>query len=672
MNILIPDSWLREHLHTEATPKQLKDCLSLCGPSIERIYEKEDDWVYDIEVTTNRVDMMSVRGIAREAALILPEFGIPASLLPFPAESGEIPNSGSKLDIKITNNPILCSRLLGMKLSNIHIHESPAWMRRKLELVGQRPLNAVVDVTNYVMWEVGHPIHVFDYDALKQKTIIVREAKKGETLTTLDRKTHTLLGGEIIFDDGTGTIIDLPGIMGTANTVVQNSTKNILLWTENADPVRIRRASMGLSIRSQAAVINEKQPDSELALIAMKRAIQLLEDVSNATVGSTLLDLYPEKPATTSCRLSLSHVNQYVGEELPAERIETILKGIGCMVKKKTGKESILFDITPPTLRSKDLQIPEDYIEEIARIVGYHTIAPRMPEGTLPFTVPDPILVQEAQIKKRLQGWGYTEIYAYSMISQKELDVFSIDSHDVYRIINPLSDDHEYLRPTLVPSMLACLAKNQSVRAELALFELSNTYLKQTNDLPQEQSELVVGLTGNGFLQLKGLAETIFSEYGISSQFPPITAEETYFVPEQSISLGEYGSVGMVHPTLLASYVIKKPVTVLRLSLSKIVQNAKSQQSYSPIPKHPPVIEDYTFLLPEKSYIGPILQSIQSLDPLIATVTVHDAFEQNRTIQVTYKHPERTLRDSEIKPLRKKIVHHVSEQFQGKLIGELP
>ncbi len=238
MNILIPDSWLRDYLKTKATPKQIKDCLSLCGPSVERIYTVNGETVYDIEITTNRVDAYSVRGIAREAAVILPQFGIDAKMLSVDSVDlkGREYRKAHPLDISIDNTHGFCGRILAMKLGSVRIGQSPKWMQRRLQLVGQRPINNLIDITNYVMWEIGHPVHAFDYDRLTQKKIIVREAKKGEHAVTLDNIHHTFMGGELIFDDGKGEIIDIPGIMGTANTVVTDGTKNVLLFHRKHGP----------------------------------------------------------------------------------------------------------------------------------------------------------------------------------------------------------------------------------------------------------------------------------------------------------------------------------------------------------------------------------------------------------------------------------------------------
>lgn len=669
MNILIPDSWLRLHLKTDATPKQLKDCLSLCGPSIERINTIEGETVYDIEVTTNRVDMTSVRGIAREAAVILPEFGIPATLLPFQPETNNLVTPKKKLDIVFENEPDLCYRILALKISDITLKDSPEWLKKRLELVGQRPLNNVIDITNYVMWEVGHPMHAFDYDRLVEKKFIVRLAKKGEKLKTLDNKSHSLHGGEIIFEDGNREIIDLPGIMGTANTVVTPETKQVLLFIENSDPVRIRRASMGLSIRSQAAVLNEKHPDPELALVAMKRAVQLVTELTGGTIDSELTDIYPVKPQPKAITVHSDLINHYMGEEIDEKRVTTVLKRLGCDVKTDTHKNGTVFMVTPPTLRSDDLVIPEDIVEEVARIIGYHTIKPKLPDREPPMVIPDPELSMEEEIKKRLRDWGYTEIFGYSMISQKDLEAINIDPKHVYTIANPLSSDHVYMRPTLIPTMLHIVSQNLSHTNDLSLFELSHTYQTDDKNLPIEQSELIIATTGEKFLTLKGIAQALFTLFGIPFSNTPEYSSHSYFNKEISLDL-KYGGVGLIHDSLLKQFEIKEPITVLSLNISQIVRNANPHHSYEPIPKHPPVIEEFTFTVPEKQFIGPMIETIKNINPLIQNVVLLNMYKQNRSIRVTYLNPEKTLTVEEVRPIRDSIIKTVKQQFQAVLVGE--
>lgn len=625
--------------------------------------------VYDIEITTNRVDAFSVRGIAREAAVILPEFGIPATLLPYHPETSKNNFSKQKLDISFENDATLCYRILAIKVSDIKLGESPSWLKKRLELVGQRPLNNIVDITNYVMWEVGHPLHVFDYDRITGKKIIVRLGKRGEKLTTLNDKTHVLHGGEIVFDDGTGTIIDLPGIMGTANTVVTNQTKNCLLFIENSDQVRIRKTSMGLAIRSQAAIINEKHPDAELALTAMKRAIELTTEITGGKLTSELVDIYPVKPKPATVTVTKELIDQYYGSSLEPRRIATILERLGCSVIVASPKGKTVFSVTPPSWRSDDITIPEDIIEEVARIAGYHKITPRLPDREPPPVIPDPELTFEEQMKIRLRDWGYTEVYGYSMIGLTDVTRFSFNPDSLYTIANPLSEDHTYLRPSLLPSILSIVAENVSHNENLLLFELSHTYSKQERNVPLENSELMVAATGEQFLKLKGLAQVIFSLFGIAFPKDAKHASEMWFTKGYSLQLGNYGAVGIVDPHLLSEIGLKVPVTILSLSMSKLIANADPHQSYEPIPKHPPIIEDFSFVFPSDQFIGPVLEEIKKLDSHVHTVSLLDAYEKKRTLRVTYLDPKRTLTIEEIKPVREKIIHHVSDKFHATLQG---
>src|SRR5260221_1504967 len=307
MNIQILHSWLLEYLDTNATPAKIGEYLSLCGPSVEKIEKRGNDWLYDIEVTTNRVDMMSVYGIAREAAVILPQFGVKASLKPLKSKVPQFPKISLPLTIK--SNDTLVKRTMGVVFTDIKNWKTPDWMKTRLEASGIRSLNAVIDITNYVMTEIGHPCHVFDYDLIKNHTIIIRESKKGEKIIGLDNKTYTLPEGSIVFDDSTGTIIDLPGIMGTKNSVVNDDTKTVLFEIENNDPVRIRKASMTTGIRSVAATLNEKGVDPELAEKAMLRGIELFQELTGATIASKIYDHYAKPYMAKKITLSKSFID---------------------------------------------------------------------------------------------------------------------------------------------------------------------------------------------------------------------------------------------------------------------------------------------------------------------------------------------------------------------------
>lgn len=660
MNILIPDSWLRNFLKTKATPKQIKEYLSLCGPSVERINTVDKETVYDIEVTSNRVDSYSVYGIAREAAAILPRFNISATVLSLihqkPPAYPQTP-----LALRVEDAKGFCRRVLAVKLSNITLKPSPSWLIKRLELVGQRPINNIVDITNYIMWETGHPLHAFDYDRLVEKKIIIREAKKGEKVVTLDKKSHTMVGGELVFDDRTGTIIDVPGVMGTANTVVTPKTKNVLLFIENSDPAKIRYTSMTHAIRTQAAVINEKDPDPELAKIAMDRTVTLATELTGGNIASALLDRYPHPFKSQSVMLARTKLDSYMGLALSDAQISQILTALGFHAEITNTHISV----SVPSFR-RDIEIDVDIIEEVARIYGYHNIATRLPDKEPPVVTPPKELSWEEEIKVRLRDWGYTETYTYSMISENLMDVFKLDKQKTYKIANPLSEEWVYMRPNLLPSMLSAVEQNLHVRENLKLFELSMIYHHRHGDLPEEQSTLIVAWTGERFYEAKGLAGALFSLFGI--EVPAGEGQPGhYYVQGKSLNFGSLGTVGIIDQNLLLQLGIKKPVTIFELSVDKLVAHAKPGRVYTSIPKFPPVVEDMAFIVPPQFSVGPLMEAFKHAHKLIHDVTLLDMHKDTRTLHITYLSPTRNLTVDDIRPIREKLIQLAQTKFNAVL-----
>lgn len=665
MNILIPDSWLRDFLKTNAKPADIARCLSLCGPSIERTEKIGADYMYEVEVTTNRVDTLSVYGVAREAAAILPEFGFSARLVSLPKSTVKQPSL--PLDIKITNDPSLCRRILAIKLTNVKLGPSPSWLQKRLELVGQRPLNNIVDITNYIMWETGHPMHAFDYNRLVNKKIIVRLAKKGESFTTLDSKKFTTVGGEIIFDDGTGEIIDLPGIMGTANTVVTGKTHNVLLFIENSHPAKIRFASMTHAIRSQAAVINEKDPDQQLAITAMERGIALALKVTQGRVGSKLMDIYPQKPKSVSVTLSEEKLTKYIGTKVATNRVLRILSALGFVARHKRGQ----FIVTPPSWRGSDITIPEDVIEEIARIYGYHNIGIKLPDTEPPAVIPDKTFAWEEEIKISLRDWGYTETYTYSMVSKNLALESGLSLEDHLKIQNPLSDDWVYLRRSLIPSLTQVIKDNQ--QEDVSVFELQNVYHPQgKGKLPQETLHLTL-ITSKSYRELKGTIEALHDKLFIEEvSFDPVknlpaqAGPPKTFVPEKTAAIRSgatlLGYVGLTRtPHLFGCELYVKP----------LLKAASTHPRYIPVVTTPPIIEDYTFKLPAKTPVGHVIDDILATSKLIEKVSLKAIFKQNYTFTVSFRDPQKSLSDKAIAPIRQKIVVNLAKHFSAKLLGKL-
>lgn len=641
MNILIPDSWLREYLETKATPKQIKEYLSLCGPSVERIHEEKGEVVYDIEITGNRPDAMSVVGVAREAAAILPRFGIAAKLVNDPYTNKGLTLKTKKVKpfeaktLTIKTEPSLNPRWTSIVFENVTVKPSPAWLTKKLEATGIRSLNNIIDITNFLMRAYGQPAHAFDYDKITGQTMLLRAAKKGERIITLDGKTHILPGGDIVIEDGSGKLIDLCGVMGAQNSAISEDTKTVVLFLQTYDPMHIRKTMMALAHRTEAGGLFEKGTDAELVLPAFAKGVGMVTELSGGSIASQLYDIYPRayKPYTVS--VARNKADAYIGKRLSDKENMEILTPLG--FQTKITKDAI--SVTVPSFR-RDVTIDVDIIEELARIYGYHNITATLPDTAPPVVMPDPVFTWEEEIKIRLRDWGYTETYTYSMISEELMDIFGLDKAKAYKISNPLSTEWVYLRPSLRPSMLAAIKQNVGVGQHLQLFELSMVYEYRRGDLPHEKPMLLVAWTGEKFYEAKGLGEAILDLFGVSE-------------------LDRYGTITVVHNPTTA--------TILELDVETLAADAKPQKTYVPIPKYPPSYEDLAFILPPRTPVGSILNAFKTAHPLVADVTILDQYETTTTFHITYLSPEKNLTTEDIRPVREKLIAMAERQFGATL-----
>lgn len=663
MNILIPDSWLREYLKTDATPKQLKDSLSLCGPSIERIRTVGKDTIYDIEITSNRVDMGSVYGIAREAAAILPRFGIQATLIPTPSYAASVGGHHDEaLPLKIVDPQHLCHRILAIVIDDVTVKPALKHMKDRIEKSGVRSLNNLIDITNYVMLELGHPCHVFDYDRIATGTLVLRKAKPGEKLSTLDNKTCELTKDDVIIDDGTGRIIDLPGIMGTANSVVTDITKRIVVFIESNDPVTIRRTSMRLGLRSYAATINEKSPDLELAKTTIRRAISLYEEFAGGRVAGNLIDVYPNPAKPKAITITTGFINERLGVELPQKEIIDILTSLSFDVR---ADHDAILRITPPSFRQFDVTIPEDIVEEVARLWGYYKLPGRLMTGEIPVSDKPVDLPMEEKIKRSLKYWGYTEVYTYSFISEAMITKAGMQIADHMKVANPLTEEIAYMRRSLVPSILCTIEKNQYQRKNLSLFELSNVYIAKSNDLPAEKGALLMAKT-DSYRHLKGDAEQLLEEIGITDWEIKRFADPQ-FHPQKAARFTKngkaFGTIGSIHPNILSQFDIKQEVFVAVFWIDELVICASPSKHYTAISPYPSMEEDFTLVLPQKTEVGRALETIRTLDPIIQETTMKDTYKNTITIQVLYHNPDKNLSSEDTQIVREKILDTLKKQF---------
>ena len=520
MNIKILDSWLKEYVKTTAKPQKIAELLSLASVSVERLEKYNEDYVYDIEITTNRPDLMSILGLARETAAVLNQNGISATFTPpalsvIPAKAGIQKRTGSPIgvgddNVKLTihTNEKLTNRVMAVVME-VTVKPSPELIKNRLEATDIRSLSNLIDVTNYVMRVIGHPTHVFDYDRLATKSLTIRGAKKGEKIETLDKKIHTLRDGDIIAVDDSGRIIDLLAIMGLENSVVTNETKRILFFIDNNDAQQIRKTSMGLGIRSEAAVLNEKGVDPELATDAFAYGVKLFEEVADGKIISEIIDTYSNKPQIQTVSVTEEQIASVMGVPVTVNESAHIMQSLGFATKisshvilasdkrtrpeskKDAGQASMtknILTVTPPSFRAKDITIPEDVIEEIARIYGYQNIPDKLPavEQAAPTAYGKNEFFWEDRVKDMLKYWGFTEVYTYPMVP-KELYDGKIE--DAVTIENPLSEEFVVMRRTLTPSLLKVIKENKKYDT-VHIFEIANVYVKKAHALPEEKLTL--------------------------------------------------------------------------------------------------------------------------------------------------------------------------------------
>jgi phenylalanyl-tRNA synthetase beta chain len=651
MNIKITHSWLLDYLDTDASPIEIQKYLSLCGPSVERIEEINGETVYDIEITSNRIDTASVLGIAREAAAIIPQFGKRAVLKKRELKAPSSP--AASVPITIIDPQGVCRRVLGIVMEVDGVGTSPEYISKRLLATDMRSLNNLVDVTNYVMTEIGHPTHVFDYDRIDTHKLILRNAKKGEEIITLDEKKYNLDETDIIIDDGTGRVIDLPGIMGTANSVVTDSTKRILFFIESNDPVSIRRTSMRYGIRTMASTINEKNPDPELAYTAFLRGIELFKEVAHAKAVSPIIDIYPKKAVPIEIQTSKSFIDSKVGVEIPLKTIVSILTNLEFAVKIIDNEKLI---VTVPTHRVSDVTIPEDIVEEVARVYGYFAIPSILQPAAYVTQPKDTELLFHYQyvVKSYLKHRGYAEVMNYSATSKELLQQFEIDKLEHLYITNSISEEIKYLRQSLIPSLVKNVKQNEGFVKEHKLFELAKTYIPSSS-LPIEENKLTI-CTAQSLDELKSILIGLMKELNIPFEFKAVGINQ-YILPTV---LGElvkgdvnFGFFGQVKPALCRNLGLETPVYIAELSFKDLIQTARVMPDYKSFSQYAHITHDIT--IKKLKSFAEMKQKAFAVSNKLISFNLLSTYKDTITLRLEFTDHAKNITEDEVKKEVEKI-----------------
>ena len=649
MNIKILDTWLKEYLITRIETKRLSEMLALSSASVEKIEDFKGDKVMDIEVTTNRPDLMSVTGLAREASAILPEFDVEAKYNAPKLEDIPIPED-TIVPFTVKNDPTLVNRLCAVVME-VEVNDSQEIIKHRLESTGIRSLNNVIDLTNYLMREMGHPTHVFDYDRLGGTHLTITTSQKGSTVTTLDKKNYTLEGGDIVAVNPQGEIVDLLGVMGLENSVVTKKTKRVVLFINNNNPDLIRRTSLTYGIRTEAAILNEKNLDPELAMDTLKRGVTLFQKYANGKVISEVLDIYPNHARKHQISITYERIYKHIGIEISKTNIQSMLTRLGFEPTSDDNK----LTVTVPTWREEDVTIPEDVIEEIARVYGYHKLPSSLPAIFLPKQTIHNNFYWEKRAKEALKLWGYTEVYTYSMIGENSLEV---SPDEALTLNNPLTDDHMYLRTKLVPSLLEVIKDNPG-RDDVKIFELSNVYLKRNSQsLPDEKLTLAIVIKRPNvtFFDGKGLITALAREMGI---------KRLKFSKRKTGGMG--ADINLNDQKVGEIEILEKNLLDIELDFTHLAKNATTLKRYTPLAKYPPIIEDVTIALPSEVEYTQVIENITSSSELVKRVELIDTFENKKTFRITYQDKSRNLSGKDIEDER----HSIYERLKTHLHAEI-
>jgi len=658
-------SWLKEFVEVPADPRRLKAEWTRIGLNVESYAQVADDCVFDIEITSNRPDCLSHYGVAREAATLYRK--------PLRQPVVRVQESGAKaadaIRIEIPDRD-LCWRYCGRVIRNVRVGPSPDWMLRRLETLGQRPINNVADVTNYVLLELGHPLHAFDLARLRGPKIVARRARSGETLRTLDGFDRALNPDHLVIADAERAVA-LAGIMGGEESEISSATTDVLLESAWFLPTSIRRTAKSLGMRTEASYRFERGADIEMARVAIDRAAELIRELAGGEVLHGVVDVYPGKKAWPAITIRATEILRILGTEMPAKEVERILLALQFQVARKGGTE---WRVKPPSFRL-DVTREVDLIEEIARHYGYDRLSARVRPAP-PRVERDTLREKELTISARLVALGYREIIPSSMLDPEENARFT-DAPPVV-LANPLSQEASALRSTPVPSMLRALRWNlDRGQSDLRFFEVGKTYTRRAQGLPDERRVLTLGLTGLRmpvpfyeeekpkpkpvvFFDLKGDLETLLAAF----ELPNLRIEERKLHYYESGSAGQFvagkqalADLGRIRNEFTQFYKLRPEIWLAEVDLEKLLEFPLQARTFRAFSKFPAVERDFSLVVPKGAEFIHLEQAIRALGlEEVQGVRPMDVFrggaieegKYSLMLRVTFQSNTRTLTSEEI------------------------
>lgn len=662
MNIKLPYSWIRDYLKTETPPETVFKLVTASGPTIERIEKIKDDYLLDIEVTINRPDCLSVLGIAREMYAVLKQNNHKANLsedcLTLPPR---IIEGKEKVPFQFLIDPELCPRFMAVKM-DVKIGPSPEFIVKRLEKAGLRSLNNVVDITNFLMLETGQPNHAFDFNKIKGPKFLIRAAKKGEKVTTLDGQKRLLETGDIIYEDEE-KIFDLAGIMGGKASEIDESTTNIFFTVVNLYYAQIRQTSMRLGIQTEASARLTKVLNPSVLKPVLLRGVELFQKYASAKIVSKIYDFYPVTQKTIAVKATNEELDRLLGITIPEKTKINILETLGFTVKKNNR----LLSVVAPSWRLNDISLPEDLTEEIARIFNYDQIKNQAPIFELPTFSPSakrPFLTGN-RLRHLLVDWGFNETLSFSMLGQKDLEITKLPLKKALKITNPLSEEWVYLQPTLIPNLLKNLSLNQYQKPEIKVFEIANIF----NEKQKETETLGLAILNSDFYDLKGTIEQLFNFLGLKNYLFE-KSEDFRFDNQMSarflIKDVCLGSIGLVKEEITKAYGLKTKPVVAEINLQELIKMSPPVRQYRAQGKYNPIVEDLSVNLPSGITYKQIEDLIAGVSG-VEKIEYLDRFEKHLTLRVYYQLKNQQISKNESLVIREEILNSLKKKLKVEL-----
>lgn len=629
------------------------------------------DVVFEYEITSNRVDCFAVIGIAREAAATFGKKFVP----PVIKETGNSEKASDYISVEVKDND-LCSRYVARVVKNIKIGPSPEWMKRRLAAAGIRPINNIVDITNYVMEEFGQPMHAYDLDTIAGKKIVVRRANDGEMFETLDGQERKLDASMLMICDGEKPV-GIAGIMGGENSKITDNVQTMLFEAACFDGTNIRLSGKKLGMRTDAQAKFEKGLDPNTAMEAINRACQLIEELGAGEVVGGCVDVYPEVRQPKHVGYHVKKINALLGTNIDEATMVGYFKTIDLDVDEAK-KELIV-----PTWR-QDINCLADVAEEVARFYGYANIPVTLPSGEATYGKLSNKLTMEKLIRSVAERNGFTEAMTYSFESPKVFDKLLLPKEDKARetivISNPLGEDYSVMRTLPLNGMLSSLSTNYNRRnKDVRLYEIANIYLPKAlplTELPDERTQLTMGMYGEGdFFDMKGAAEMVMERCGLNGikQYDP-NAKKSFLHPGRQANIiydGEViGYLGEIHPEVCENYGIGTKVYVAVLDIPMIMEKANFAKKFKPIGRFPAVSRDISMVMKKEILVGQVEEIIRKCGgKLLECYNLFDVYEgaqikegyKSVAYSVSFRADDHTLEEKEVTTVMDKILNGLKE-----------